>query len=113
MSLLPLPLAPIIQRHSDFEEVSRRLEISIRNGTHTAIGKSKISARAVTFKENRLEVDFRRLHDEFFKTNLFVNLIVGMGAIENFKLHPVTRVSRESSRWYHTGVHCDITGRLL
>ena len=80
MSLLPLPLAPIIQRHSDFEEVSRRLEISIRNGTHTAIGKSKISARAVTFKENRLEVDFRRLHDEFFKTNLFVNLIVGMSA---------------------------------
>ena len=77
MSLLPLPLAPIIQRHSDFDEVSRRLEISIRNGTHTAIGKTKISERTVTFKEASLEVEFRRLHDEFFKTNLSVSLLIG------------------------------------
>lgn len=58
--------------------MSRRLERSIRNGTHTAIGKTAISEKTVTFKENRLEVDFRRLHDEFFKTNLAVSLFLGL-----------------------------------
>jgi len=94
MSLLPLPLTPIMHRHSDFEEVSRRLEISIRNGTHTAIGKNKIQKRTVTFEENRLEVEFRRLHDEFFKTNLAIALFLGLLLIIcQFLIRPYNELS--------------------
>ena len=94
MSLLPLPLTPIMHRHSDFEEVSRRLEISIRNGTHTAIGKNKIQKRTVTFEENRLEVEFRRLHDEFFKTNLAIALFLGLLLIIcQFLIRPYSELS--------------------
>ena len=94
MSLLPLPLTPIMHQHSDFEEVSRRLEISIRNGTHTAIGKNKIQKRTVTFEENRLEVEFRRLHDEFFKTNLAIALFLGLLLIIcQFLIRPYNELS--------------------